>query len=73
MWPADAGYALLLPNPRGSAGRGQTFARANLGDMGGGDLQLGQLQFYRIAIMQLSDRLEPILVNALSETAPALY
>lgn len=38
-WPADAGYALLLPNPRGSAGRGQRFARANLGDMGGGDLQ----------------------------------
>jgi dipeptidyl aminopeptidase/acylaminoacyl peptidase len=33
------GYALLLPNPRGSAGRGQEFARANLGDMGGGDLQ----------------------------------
>ncbi len=38
-WPAQAGYALLLPNPRGSAGRGQEFARANLGDMGGGDLQ----------------------------------
>jgi dipeptidyl aminopeptidase/acylaminoacyl peptidase len=38
VWPADAGYALLLANPRGSAGRGQEFARANLGDMGGGDL-----------------------------------
>jgi dipeptidyl aminopeptidase/acylaminoacyl peptidase len=38
LWPADAGYALLLPNPRGSSGRGQAFARANLGDMGGGDL-----------------------------------
>jgi dipeptidyl aminopeptidase/acylaminoacyl peptidase len=38
-WPAEGGYALLLPNPRGSAGRGQEFARANLGDMGGGDLQ----------------------------------
>jgi dipeptidyl aminopeptidase/acylaminoacyl peptidase len=36
---AAAGYAVLLPNPRGSAGRGQEFARANLGDMGGGDLQ----------------------------------
>jgi dipeptidyl aminopeptidase/acylaminoacyl peptidase len=33
------GYAVFLPNPRGSAGRGQEFARANLGDMGGGDLQ----------------------------------
>jgi dipeptidyl aminopeptidase/acylaminoacyl peptidase len=36
---ADAGYAVFLPNPRGSAGRGQEFARANLGDMGGEDLQ----------------------------------
>jgi dipeptidyl aminopeptidase/acylaminoacyl peptidase len=36
---ASAGYAVLLPNPRGSAGRGQEFARANLGDMGGGDLE----------------------------------
>jgi dipeptidyl aminopeptidase/acylaminoacyl peptidase len=36
---AAAGYAVLLPNPRGSAGRGQDFARANLGDMGGGDLR----------------------------------
>jgi dipeptidyl aminopeptidase/acylaminoacyl peptidase len=34
-----AGYAILLPNPRGSSGRGQDFARANLGDMGGGDLR----------------------------------
>jgi dipeptidyl aminopeptidase/acylaminoacyl peptidase len=33
------GYAVFLPNPRGSTGRGQEFARANLGDMGGGDLQ----------------------------------
>ncbi len=35
----DAGYAVLLPNPRGSSGRGQPFARANIGDMGGGDLR----------------------------------
>lgn len=35
----NAGYAVLLPNPRGSTGRGQAFSRANLGDMGGGDLQ----------------------------------
>jgi len=40
-WPllAQEGYAVLLPNPRGSSGRGQEFARANLGDMGGGDLK----------------------------------
>jgi dipeptidyl aminopeptidase/acylaminoacyl peptidase len=36
---ADAGYAALLPNVRGSVGRGPEFAQANLGDMGGGDLQ----------------------------------
>jgi dipeptidyl aminopeptidase/acylaminoacyl peptidase len=31
------GYAVFLPNPRGSAGRGQDFARLVLGDMGGAD------------------------------------
>jgi dipeptidyl aminopeptidase/acylaminoacyl peptidase len=36
---ASAGYAVLLPNPRGSVGRGHDFAQANLGDMGGGDLK----------------------------------
>jgi len=36
---AQDGYAALLPNPRGSAGRGQEFARANLGDLGGADLK----------------------------------
>lgn len=34
----DAGFAVLLPNPRGSVGRGQDFARANLGDAGGAEL-----------------------------------
>lgn len=33
----EAGYALFLPNPRGSSGRGQAFARLVVGDMGGGD------------------------------------
>jgi len=36
---AADGYALFLPNVRGSVGRGPEFAEANLGDMGGGDLQ----------------------------------
>jgi dipeptidyl aminopeptidase/acylaminoacyl peptidase len=31
------GYAVLHPNPRGSSGRGQDFARAVFGDMGGAD------------------------------------
>lgn len=31
------GYAVFLPNPRGSSGRGQAFARQVVGDMGGAD------------------------------------
>jgi dipeptidyl aminopeptidase/acylaminoacyl peptidase len=31
------GYAVFLPNPRGSSGRGQDFARHVLGDAGGAD------------------------------------
>ena len=34
---AEAGYAILTPNPRGSTGRGRDFARAVVGDMGGED------------------------------------
>lgn len=33
-----AGAAVLLPNPRGSSGRGQEFARGVIGDVGGRDL-----------------------------------
>ncbi|MCO5176130.1 MAG: S9 family peptidase [Thermomicrobiales bacterium] len=36
---AAQGYAILLPNPRGSMGWGRAFAEANVGDMGGSDLQ----------------------------------
>jgi len=36
---AWAGYACLLPNPRGSAGRGHAFAQAVLGDGGGIDFR----------------------------------
>jgi dipeptidyl aminopeptidase/acylaminoacyl peptidase len=31
------GYAVFFPNPRGSSGRGQDFARRVVGDMGGAD------------------------------------
>jgi dipeptidyl aminopeptidase/acylaminoacyl peptidase len=31
------GYAVFLPNPRGSSGRGQEFAHRVLGDLGGAD------------------------------------
>lgn len=33
----DRGFAVFLPNPRGSSGRGQQFARKVLGDLGGAD------------------------------------
>lgn len=36
---AHAGYAVLLPNPRGSTGRGQAFAQAVVGDLGGAELE----------------------------------
>lgn len=36
---ASAGYALVLPNPRGSTSYGQEFTRASTGDWGGGDCQ----------------------------------
>jgi dipeptidyl aminopeptidase/acylaminoacyl peptidase len=34
---AARGYAILMPNPRGSAGRGREFAAKVVGDMGGAD------------------------------------
>jgi dipeptidyl aminopeptidase/acylaminoacyl peptidase len=33
------GYALFLPNPRGSYGQGEAFTRANMRDLGHGDLR----------------------------------
>lgn len=36
---ADAGLAVFVPNFRGSTGWGLEFAEANIGDMGGADLQ----------------------------------
>ena len=35
----DQGYAVLMPNPRGSYGQGEAFTRANVQDFGGGDLR----------------------------------
>jgi dipeptidyl aminopeptidase/acylaminoacyl peptidase len=39
QWLASHGYRVFLPNPRGSLGWGVPFTEANLGDMGGQDLQ----------------------------------
>jgi dipeptidyl aminopeptidase/acylaminoacyl peptidase len=35
----EAGYALFLPNPRGSFGQGEVFTAANVRDLGHGDLR----------------------------------
>ena len=37
QWLALAGYAVLMPNPRGGMGHGEPFAAAALGDVGGAD------------------------------------
>jgi dipeptidyl aminopeptidase/acylaminoacyl peptidase len=36
---SQQGYFVLMPNPRGSYGQGEEFARANIRDFGGGDLR----------------------------------
>ena len=41
---ADAGYACLLPNPRGSIGRGHAFTQGVIGDPGG--IDLADLAYY---------------------------
>jgi len=38
LWAAN-GYAVLMPNPRGSIGYGNRFATANVGDWGGKDFK----------------------------------
>ena len=38
IWTAN-GYAVLMPNPRGSTGYGEKFAQTNIGDWGGKDFQ----------------------------------
>ena len=38
IWAAN-GYAVLMPNPRGSTGYGNKFTVANIGDWGGKDFQ----------------------------------
>ena len=37
QWMAQQGYVVLMPNPRGSEGRGAEFVRSNRRDLGGGD------------------------------------
>ena len=50
----EAGYALIFPNPRGSTGRGRSFAAAVVGDVGGpfdtGDLLAAMDHLVRIGI-----------------------
>jgi len=58
----ERGYAVFLPNPRGSSGRGQEFIRKVVGDIGGADthdylsgidalLQKGIIDVSRLGVM----------------------
>ena len=38
-WLVSRGFAILMPNPRGSTGRGRAFIEAVIGDMGGADAE----------------------------------
>ena len=53
------GYAVLLPNPRGSVGRGQEFARANLGDAGGAEVEDILLGVSELSLIHISEPTRP--------------
>jgi dipeptidyl aminopeptidase/acylaminoacyl peptidase len=55
----QAGYALFLPNPRGSFGQGEAFTLANVKDFGYGDLR------DIMAGIDIAERLAPIDDNKL--------
>jgi dipeptidyl aminopeptidase/acylaminoacyl peptidase len=59
------GYAVLAPNPRGSVGRGQRFARAVLGDMGGADARDILTGIDSLAVAGLAD---PARVGVMGES-----
>lgn len=49
------GYAVFLPNPRGSTGWGTEYAEANLGDMGGRDFHDVLLGIDKVIDMGIAD------------------
>jgi dipeptidyl aminopeptidase/acylaminoacyl peptidase len=52
---ASHGYAVLLPNPRGSSGRGSAFAEANWQDYGGKELEDSLRGVDKVITMGLAD------------------
>lgn len=58
---ANAGYAVFAPNYRGSTGRDEAFLRANVGDLGGADVQDVLTGIDRVTQMGIAD---PALVGA---------
>ena len=54
LW-ANAGYAVFLPNYRGSTGWGLNFAESNLGDMGGKDFEDMMLGIDSLVVSGLAD------------------
>lgn len=53
------GYRVLLPNPRGSSGRGQSFLQRQIGDYGGGECQdlLAGVEFLIGSGLAIPDRI----------------
>lgn len=58
------GFAVLLVNPRGSAGRGQDFARHVVGDMGGADTHDFLSGFDHLAALGIIDPTKIVLTGA---------
>ena len=56
LWLAHHGFVVLMPNPRGSEGRGAEFVRMNTGDLGGGDWRDVVAGFERVLSLGFADR-----------------
>lgn len=58
------GFAVLLPNPRGSSGRGQDFARCVIGEMGGADTDDFISGIDHLAALNVIDRDKVVLTGS---------
>jgi dipeptidyl aminopeptidase/acylaminoacyl peptidase len=56
LWLAHHGFVVLMPNPRGSEGRGAEFVRRNTRDIGGGDWKDVVAGFNHVLSLGFTDR-----------------
>ena len=56
LWLAHHGFVVLMPNPRGSEGRGAEFVRLNTRDIGGGDWRDVVAGFNHVLSLGFTDR-----------------